>query len=65
MRLIGNGRNLKICNFMIWINKNLENEIKGRFPDRNVFAYCEYRTWQSSRYLYVRTILNDDKDIYY
>ena len=65
MRLIGNGRNLKICNFMIWINKNLENEIKGRFPDRNVVAYCEYRTWQSSRYLYVRTILNDDKDIYY
>ena len=52
---------------MIWIDKNLENVVNKHFRDRNryVYAYYEYRTWQSSRYLDIRTILNEDKDIYY
>ena len=50
---------------MVWIDQNLENYIRDEFPDRAVYAYHEYRTWQSSRYVYVTTILKDDKDIHY
>lgn len=50
---------------MPWINQNLENYIKECFPDRFVYAYHAYRTWQSSRYLYVTTLLKDDRDIHY
>lgn len=55
----------KLINKMAWINQNLEDFIRNKFPDRKVHAYHEYRTWQSSRYLFVTTILKDDKDIHY
>ena len=50
---------------MAWIDEHLEKFIQDRFPDRKVYAYHEYRTWQSSRYLYVTTILNNDEDLHY
>lgn len=50
---------------MAWIDQNLEKYIKDCFPERYVYAYHEYRTWQSSRYLRVTTILKDDEDLYY
>lgn len=50
---------------MAWIDQHLEKYIKDCFPERYVYAYYEYRTWQSSRYLYVTTILKDDKDLHY
>ena len=50
---------------MAWINKDLEDFITNEFPDRKVYAYHEYRTWQSSRYLYVTTVLKDDRDLHY
>lgn len=50
---------------MVWINKNLENYIKRCFPERIVYAKYDYRTWQSSRYLYVTTFLADDKALHY
>lgn len=50
---------------MVWIDSHLEKFIKENFPKRNVYAYHEYRTWQSSRYLYVTTVINDDNDLHY
>lgn len=50
---------------MAWIDSNLEEFIKENFPERIVYAYHEYRTWQSSRYLYVTTTLKDDRDLHY
>ncbi|MBP5722227.1 MAG: DUF262 domain-containing protein [Bacteroidales bacterium] len=50
---------------MAWINLYLEEFIKDCFPDRNVYAYHEYRTWQSSRYLYVTTFIKNDNDLHY
>lgn len=50
---------------MAWIDQHLEKFIKDCFPERDVYAYHEYRTWQSSRYLYVTTVLKDDKDLHY
>lgn len=50
---------------MAWIDQNLENFIRNTFPERKVSARHEYRTWQSSRYLYVTTILKDDDEIHY
>ena len=50
---------------MAWIDQNLKKFIKECFPERYVYAYHEYRTWQSSRYLYVTTIMKEDKDIHY
>lgn len=50
---------------MVWIDKNLEEYIKKCFPKRIVYAKYEYRTWQSSRYLYVTTSLTDDKALHY
>lgn len=50
---------------MAWIDQHLEKFIKDCFPERYVCAYHEYRTWQSHRYLYVTTVLKDDKDLHY
>lgn len=50
---------------MAWIDSNFEELIKENFPERIVYAYYEYRTWQSSRYLYVTTALKDDQDLHY
>lgn len=50
---------------MAWIDQHLEKFINDCFPERDVYAYHEYRTWQSSRYLYVTTVLKDDKDLHY
>ena len=50
---------------MAWIDQRLEKFINDCFPERDVYAYHEYRTWQSSRYLYVTTVLKDDKDLHY
>ena len=50
---------------MAWIDSNLENFIKKKFPERMVYAYHEYRTWQTSRYLYVTTVLKDDRELHY
>ena len=50
---------------MAWIDQNLENFIRNTFPERKVSARHEYRTWQSSRYLYVTTILKDDEELHY
>lgn len=50
---------------MAWIDQHLEKFISDCFPERFVYAYHEYRTWQSSRFLYVTTILKDDKDLHY
>lgn len=50
---------------MAWINQELEDFITKEFPDRKVYAYHEYRTWQTSRYLYVTTALKDDPDLHY
>ncbi len=48
-----------------WIDKNLEDYIKESFPDRSINSYYESRTWQSSRYIQVSTILKDDSSIHY
>ena len=50
---------------MAWIDQELEMYIKDCFPERHVYAYHVYRTWQSSRYLKVTTILKDDENLYY
>lgn len=50
---------------MAWIDQNLENFIREKFPDRTVEAYHEYRTWQSNRYVWVTTILKDQVDLHY
>lgn len=50
---------------MAWIDQHLEKFIKDRFPERYVYAYHKFRTWQSSRYLYVTTVLKDNKDLHY
>lgn len=50
---------------MAWIDQYLEAYIRDCFPERHVYAYHEYRTWQSSRYLYVTTILKDDESLHY
>lgn len=50
---------------MAWIDQNLENSIREEFPDREVFAYHAYRTWQSNRYVCVTTILKDQMDLHY
>lgn len=50
---------------MAWINQELEDFITKEFPDRKVYAYHEYRTWQTIRYLYVTTALKDDPDLHY
>ena len=50
---------------MAWIDSHLEKFIIENFPDRKVYAYHECRTWQSSRYLYVTTVLKEDQDLHY
>ncbi len=41
---------------MAWIDSHLEKFIIENFPDRKVYAYHEYRTWQSSRYIYIYSL---------
>ena len=48
---------------MAWIDQHLEKFIKDCFPERYVCAYHEYHTWQSSRYLYVTTVLNPNRSL--
>lgn len=50
---------------MAWIDQHLEKYIQENFPNRKVYAYHEYRTWQSSRYLYVTTVLTNDRELHY
>lgn len=50
---------------MAWIDQHLEKYISDSFPDRIIYARYNYRTWQSSRCLYVTTILKEDEDIHY
>lgn len=50
---------------MTRIDENLEKFIANSFPDRKVDAYYKKGTWQSSRYLWVTTILKDDTDLHY
>ena len=50
---------------MAWIDQRLEKYISDCFPDREVKARCDYRTWQSSRHLKVSTILKTDGEIHY
>ena len=48
-----------------WIDKHLEDYIKEVFPDRIVSAYHKSGSWQSSRWIQVRTCLSDEDDIHY
>lgn len=50
---------------MAWIDKGLEVFLKNNFRDRKTRGYYEFRTWQSSRYVYVTTWLTEDEDIHY
>ena len=50
---------------MVWIDKGLENFLHNNFKDRITKGYYEYRTWQSSRFVYVTTSLTDDEDLHY
>ena len=44
---------------MAWIDKNLENFIREKFPDRHIEAYHAYRTWQANRHIWITTILKE------
>lgn len=50
---------------MLKINQSLEKYISEAFPGRKVVAYRKPHTWNSSRYLYVTTVLEKDEDIHY
>lgn len=50
---------------MVHIDISLEQFIREAFPKREVYAYCKSRTRQTSRYLYVTTVLKDDNDLHY
>lgn len=50
---------------MAWIDGNLLEHIKRNFPGRKTKGYYEYHTWQTSRYIYVTTVLDDDENIHY
>lgn len=50
---------------MAWIDKGLEVFLQHHFKERTTKGYYEYRTWQSSRYIYVTTWLTDDEDLHY
>lgn len=50
---------------MAWIDKGLEDFLRNSFKDRKTKGYYAYRTWQSSRYVYVTTWLADDEDLHY
>lgn len=44
---------------MAWIDQNLENFVREKFPDRNIEAYHAYRTWLSNRFFHVTTVLKE------
>lgn len=48
-----------------WIDKNLEDYIKEVFPDRVVSAYHRSGSWQSSRWIQVRTCLTNEESLHY
>ena len=48
-----------------WIDKELEDFVRDEFPDRVVSGYHKSGTWQTSRYIQVRTCLTEDEDIHY
>ena len=50
---------------MAWIDESLIHFLEDNFKDRIVKGYCEYRSWQSSRYVFVTTCLKEDEDIHY
>lgn len=50
---------------MAWIDHNLEKFIREKFPDRHIKSYHVYRTWQSNRYIWITTILKEERDLHY
>ncbi len=50
---------------MVYINLDLGKYIESYFPDRIVKGNFAFRSWQSSRWLYVTTTLNKDTHIHY
>ena len=49
---------------MAWIDQNLENFVREKFPDRNIEAYHAYRTWLSNRFFHVTTYLKKKIEFY-
>lgn len=50
---------------MAWIDQNLENLIREKFPDRHIEAYHAYKTRQANRHIWITTILKEERDIHY
>ena len=50
---------------MASIDHGLEVFLKNNFKDRTVKGYYAYRSWQTSRYMFVTTWLSTDEDIHY
>lgn len=50
---------------MAWIDQNLENFVRKNFPDRHIEAYHAYRTWQSNRFIWITTILKEERELHY
>ena len=50
---------------MVYIDLRLRNYITEKFPGRAVEGKFTFRSWQSSRWLYVTTTLNEDTHIHY
>lgn len=50
---------------MAWIDQNLENFVREKFPDRHIEAYHAYRTWQSNRFIWITTILKEERELHY
>jgi hypothetical protein len=50
---------------MVNIDSNLRNFIIKKFPDRTVKGKDRAHSWQSSRWLYVTTVLTTEKEIHY
>jgi len=50
---------------MVNIDSNLRNFIIKKFPDRTVKGKDRAHSWQSSRWLYVTTVLTTEEEIHY
>ena len=50
---------------MAWIDRGLKDYLQHNFDGRTVKGYYENGTWQTSRYVYVTTWLNNEEDIHY
>jgi len=50
---------------MVNIDSNLRDFILKKFPDRTVKVKDRAHSWQSSRWLYVTTVLTTEKEIHY